>query len=145
MRKEERKLSVKLTETEKTECAKQSARLLRRLRALKEKKKANMKELGDQIKETERAADMKAAAFDTGIEERMVSCTGTVIGMQLVVTRDDTHEVIEERTLSEEELEGIDASPEASAEPPKRTRVGKKKAADAADAKTDEPPSSSVH
>ena len=127
--KETRKLTVKLNEGEKIECARQAARLLRRYGALEEEKKRVTKEFGDQMKETRRAADMKAAAHETGIEERMVECTRTVVGMQLVVTRDDTGEVVEERTLSEEELEAIDASPEASAEPPKRTRVSKKEPA----------------
>jgi hypothetical protein len=49
-----------------------------------------------------------------------------VRGMQLDVTRDDTGESVESRTLTEEELEEVDASPEASTEPPTRARVGKK-------------------
>lgn len=125
MSKETRKLSVKLTEGEKIECARQAARLVRRYDALEEEKSRVVKDLGKQMKETKRAISMKSAAHETGVEERMVECTQTVHGMQLVVTRDDTHEVVEERTLSEEELEAIDATPETSAEPPKRARVKK--------------------
>lgn len=136
MSKETRKLSVKLTEGEKIECARQAARLTRIYDAIEEEKKRITKEYSDRMKETRRALSMKAAAHETGVEDRMVSCSRVVHGMQLVVTRDDTGDIVEERTLSEEELEGIDASPEASPEPPKRARVRKSAAG--------EPPPSSA-
>lgn len=124
--KEERKLSVQLTEAERNVRGRQAARLLRQYSALEEEKKRIVKELGDKLKEVRRNADIAAAAAETGTEERMVECRVEIRGAQKDVIRTDTHEVIESRILSDEELEDVDVN-DSTSEPPKQTRVRAKK------------------
>lgn len=126
--KETRKLMVTLTESERDERARQSTRFTRQCSAIKERKKKLAKELGDQLKEAEANRDKTAAAFESGTEERMVSCKVVIRGMQKEVFREDTGECIESTALSEEQLEEVEAnSGEDVGEQPKRARVSRKK------------------
>lgn len=131
--KEQRKLMVTLTESERNERGRQVSRLVRHYRAVEEEKKETAKEFSDKLKEIRTGMDKAAAAAETGQEERMVECRVVIRGMQKDVYREDTGECIESRTLSDEELESVDAnSGEEEGEAPKKARVGRKRGSDPA-------------
>lgn len=125
---EKRTLPVQLTEVERNERGRQASRHIRRYRALEEKKKEVTKEFSDGMKDARRSAEIAAAAAETGVEEREVECRVEIVGLQRTVLRTDTGAIVEERTLTEDEIERLDAHDESDTETkPRETRVGRKK------------------
>lgn len=125
---EKRTLPVQLTEVERNERGRQASRHIRHYRALEEKKKEVTKAFSDGMKEARRQAEIAAAAAETGMEEREVECRVEIRGMQRTVIRTDNGEIVEDRVMTEDEIERLDAHDESDTETkPRETRVGRKK------------------
>jgi uncharacterized protein (UPF0335 family) len=101
-----RQLYVQLTDSELTEKGEELATITRRIRELEDEKKSIVKTMGEAIKEQQGTANYVADVIKSGAQLRPVKCAVAASGVEpgkAVVTRLDTHEVVEVRPMTDEE------------------------------------------
>jgi len=106
-KKEKRFLPVRLGETELVERAKELARSQQDIASLEEQKKTATADLTAQIKKGKQESRELTRIVSSGIEDQDVDCTihMNYEDKRVMVTRDDTGEVVEERSMSADELQ----------------------------------------
>jgi len=100
------RLSVVLTDEERSMRAREAARFLAEYGAKEEHKKEVVKELSGELKDLRAQADAAARAANSGVEEREVPVSPRANNERFVVEfyRDDTGDLVRTRPMTDDEM-----------------------------------------